>query len=167
MTGIVADAAEWAAAELAATVTADLVTFGLASLAGSVAESATLAIFVERAAKASTDLGRALAGLVRELQDLKTAREAIRAAEGFQKVRELRHARTAVQELSLTGNAYRVLDGAANRAVGAATGLPLDRDGAKSIGSVIGQTLGAARDDYLSGRARPDQPREREPGALA
>ena len=72
--GIVTEAAEWAVAELAATVVADIFTLGLASLVGGLAESATMAVFVERAAKVSAHLGVVLNGLARELDDLKTAR---------------------------------------------------------------------------------------------
>jgi hypothetical protein len=146
VTGIVADAAEWAAAELAATLTADLLTFGLASVAGCLAESATMAVFVERATKVSADFGETLAELVEEMQGLKRARDAIRAAGGFGKLKGLRSARTALKDLELLGTAYRVLEATANAELGLATGLPLDQNGVKRLGAILGRTLGEEKD---------------------
>jgi uncharacterized protein YukE len=146
VTGIVADAAEVAAAELAATLAADLLTFGLASFAGALAESATLAVFVERAVQASAALGRTLELLAQELRELKKARDAIHAAGGFAKLRELKYAQSAIGDLELLGTAYRVLNAATDTALGLATGLPLGADGARRFSAVVGRTLGEEED---------------------
>lgn len=146
VTGVVADAAEWAAAELAATAVADLLTLGLASLAGGLAESATMAVFVDRAVQISVDFGRTLELLAQELAELKKSREAIHAAGGLAKLRELRNTRAAVDELELLGTAYRALEATTDTALGLATGLPLDADGARRFGTVLGRTLGEEKD---------------------
>jgi hypothetical protein len=145
VTGIIADAAEWAVAELAATAVADLLTLGLATLAGGLAESATMAVFVNRAVQISVDLGRTLELLSQELNELKKSRDAIRAATGFAKLQELRNARIAVSELELLNNAYTALNAASNAALGLSTDLPLDADGPRRFGEIVGRTLGEER----------------------
>jgi uncharacterized protein YukE len=144
VTGIIVDAAEWAAAELAATVVADLFTLGLASVAGGIAESATMAVFVERAAKVSADLGATLEQLVRELDDLKNAREAIRAAQGFRKLKELKKARTTLQDLDLLGPASGKLISWADKAVGSGAGLPMGHLGLRGLGMDVARTVAEA-----------------------
>ena len=146
VTGVVADAAEWAAAELAATAVADLLTLGLASLAGGLAESATMAVFVDRAIQISVDFGRTLELLAQELTELKKSHEAIHAARGLAKLDELRGTRAAVDELELLGTAYRALRATTDTALGLSTGLPLDADGARRFGAVLGRTLGEEKD---------------------
>lgn len=146
VTGVVADAAEWAAAELAATAVADLLTLGLASLAGGLAASATMAVFVERAVQISADFGRTLELLAQELAELKKSRKAIHAAGGLAKLRKLRDTRATIDELELLGTAYRVLEATADTALGLTTGLPLDADGARRFGTVLGRTLGEEKD---------------------
>ena len=146
VTGVVADAAEWAAAELAATAVADLLTLGLASLAGGLAESATMAVFVDRAVQISVDFGRTLELLAQEFVELKKSHEAIHAAEGLAKLKELRNTRAAIDELELLGTAYRALQATTDTALGLTTGLPLDTDGARRFGAVLGRTLGEEKD---------------------
>lgn len=140
VTGIVIDAAEWVAAELAATAVADLLTLGMASIAGGLAESATLALFVERAAKVSADLGKALAELVGKLDGLRDARDVVRSAEGFRKLKELKNARAELEDLDLAGSAYAVVKYGANAGIGATSGLPMNDRGATGLAKDIGKS---------------------------
>lgn len=144
VTGIVTDAAAWAAAELAATAVADVLTFGLATIGGALAESATLAAFVARAERISAEFAVLMEQLATELLALKAAREALGAARGLgavRSVRALRQAQETVGELRGAGRVLRALHGAADAALGQATGLPLGAEGAKSLGSQVRRTL--------------------------
>ena len=144
VTGVVADAAAWAAAELAATAVADALTFGLATIGGALAESAALAAFVARAERISAEFAALMEQLATELAELKAARDVLGAARGLGAVRALRalrQARDTVTELRGAGSVFRALEGAADAALGQATGLPLDADGPKSFGSQVKHTL--------------------------
>ena len=144
VTGIVADAAEWAAAELAATAVADVLTPGLATIGGALAESATLAGFAARAERITAEFAVLVEQLATELVTLKAARDALGSARGLGAVRALRALRQAektVSELRGAGSVVRALDGVADAALGQATGLPLGLDGARSLGSQVRRTL--------------------------
>ena len=152
VTGIMVDAASWAAAELAATVVADTLTLGLATAGGAVVESATLAAFVARAERVSADCAAALERLAAELADLKTAHDAIAAAHGLDAVRALRGAQNTITGLRVTGTAFRVAERATDAVVGRETGLPLDVRGPKSLGSAAVHTTIDATRNAVSGR---------------
>ncbi|WP_228555724.1 hypothetical protein [Catenulispora pinisilvae] len=141
VTGIVADAAAWAAAELAATAVADVLTFGLATVGGALAESATLAVFVARAERISAELAAVLEQLAAELGELKAARDAIGSARGLSILRALREARGTVNSLRGAGGIYRAAERAVDSALGQVSGLPLDADGPKSLGSQVRHTI--------------------------
>jgi hypothetical protein len=140
VTGVVVDAAEWAAAELAAMLVADALTLGLATVGGALAESATLAAFVARAERISAEFGTALERLATELAELKAIRESIAAAHGLSKLRAVRQARGAVDDLPGAGGVFHAAESAADAVIGLETGLPLDADGPKSLGSAIAHT---------------------------
>jgi WXG100 family type VII secretion target len=72
---IIREAVEFALATLAATAVADIFTFGLATIAGAVAEGAEMTAFVARAAQVSTKLAEVLEKLVGTLKELKTLKE--------------------------------------------------------------------------------------------
>jgi hypothetical protein len=141
VTGIVADAAEWAAAELVATAVADVLTLGVATVGGALAESATLAAFAARAERISAELGALLEQLATELAVMKAAREAWGAARGISTLRAVRETREVVSELRGLGRALRTVGGAADFVIGEASGLPLGGDGAKSLGSQVRRTI--------------------------
>ena len=141
VTGIVADAAAWAAAELAATAVADVLTFGLATVGGALAESATLAVFVARAERISAELAAVLEQLAAELGELKAARDAIGSARGLSILRALREARGTVESLRGAGAVYRAAERRVDSALGQVSGLPLDADGSKSLGSRVRRTI--------------------------
>ncbi|NUR25493.1 MAG: hypothetical protein HOV83_06530, partial [Catenulispora sp.] len=138
--GVVVDAAEWAAAELAATVVADALTLGLATVGGALAGSATLAAFAARAERISAEFGTALERLATELAELKAIRESIVAAHGLSRLRAVRQGRGAVEGLQHAGAVVHVSEGAADAVIGLETGLPLDANGPKSLGSVLAHT---------------------------
>jgi hypothetical protein len=141
VTGIATDAAAWVAAELAATAVADLVTFGLATVGGALAESATLAAFVAHAEQISARFAVLVEELATELAELRVARDAIRAARGVGTLRALRRAQDTVTELRGAGSAFRTVEGATDAALGQAAGLPLDAEGPRSLGSQIRRTI--------------------------
>ena len=154
VTGIVTDAAAWAAAELAATAVADVLTLGLATIGGALAESATLAAFVARAERITAEFAVLMEQLATELVALKAARDALGAARGLgsvRAVRALRQARKTVSELRGAGSVLRALEGAADAALGQATGLPLGAEGAKSLGSQVRRTLADEAEEGMSG----------------
>jgi len=141
VTGIVTDAAAWATAELAAIAVADAVTFGLATVGGALAESATLAAFVARAERTSAELAALLEELATELAVVKAAREAIGAAHGVGTLRAVRRARETVSELRGAGRVFHSVEGAADAVLGHTAGLPLGADGPHSLGSQIRRTI--------------------------
>jgi hypothetical protein len=139
-TGIVTDAAAWAAAEAAATVAADALTFGLATVGGALAESATLAGFVARAERISAELGGVLEQLAGELAALRAARDAIGAARGLDTLRAIRQARGTVNGLRGAGGVLHAME----RGVGSAlrhSGLPVGPDGPTRLRSLVRRTL--------------------------
>jgi uncharacterized protein YukE len=140
VTGIVTDAAEWAAAELAATAVADLLTLGLATVGGALAESATLAAFVARAERVSAELATTLERLAAELAELKALRETVTAAHGLRRLRAVRQAREAVTGLTGAGTVLHAAQRTADAVIGLETGLPLDADGPGGLGSAIAHT---------------------------
>lgn len=157
VTGIVTDAAAWVAAELAATVVADVLTFGLATIGGALAESATLAAFAARAERISAEFAVLVEQLATELIALKAARDALGATRGLGAVRAmraLRQAQRTVGELRGAGSVLRALEGAADAAVGQATGLPLGADGPKSLGSQVRHTLTDEAEELGSGNSK-------------
>lgn len=141
VTGIVSDAAAWAAAELAATAVADAVTLGLATVGGALAGSATLAAFVARAERISAEFGALVEELATELAVVKAARDALGARRGLGAIRALREAQGTMRELRGVGKAFRSAEGAADAVLGHAAGLPLGADGPKSLGSQIRRTI--------------------------
>jgi uncharacterized protein YukE len=156
VTGIVTDAAAWVAAELAATAVADVVTFGLATIGGAVAESATLAAFVARAEHISAKLAALVEEVAAELAALKAARDAIGATRGLgalRTLRALRQAHDTMAELRGAGSVLRAAEGAADLTLGRAAGLPLGADGPRSLGSQIKRTIR----DEAELAIRPDQ----------
>lgn len=151
---VVADAAAWAAAELAATAVADVLTLGLATVAGAVAESATLAVFVERAAAVSAELAMTLDEVAAEVASLKTARTALRDVGGFAKLRKLHDGRRDLERLPVLHEMAAYLEAAADVAVGQSAGLPLGVTGAKSPAVIVGQDVGRAGHDYLTSKRK-------------
>lgn len=144
VTGVVTDAAAWAAAELAATAVADVLTFGLATAGGALAESATLAAFLARAEQISAEFAALVEQLVTELAVLKAARDAIGVSHGLRALhafRALRQAQTTIAELRGAGSVLRAVEGATDVALGHATGLPLGAEGAKGLGARIRHTI--------------------------
>ena len=141
VTGIVTDAAAWAAAELAATAVADVLTLGLATIGGALAESATLAGFVARAEQISAELAVLVEQVATELAELKAARDAIGAARGISALRALRQARGTLGELGGAGSVFRRLEGATDALLGQAVGLPLGAQGPRGLGSQIRRTI--------------------------
>ena len=141
VTGIVTDAAAWAAAEIAATAVADVLTFGLATIGGALAESATLAGFVARAERISAEFAVLVEQLATELAELKAARDAIGAARGLSALRVLRQAQGTLGELGGAGSVFRRLEGATDALLGQVVGLPLGADGPRSLGSQMRRTI--------------------------
>ena len=161
VTGVVTDAAAWAAAELAATAVADVLTVGLATVGGAVAESATLAAFVARAERISAEFAVLVEQVATELAALNAARDALGAARGLGVLRGLRAVRQAqhtVGELRGAGSVLRAIEGAADAALGQATGLPLDADGPKSLGSRIRRTLADSAEEFGDTEEVGDRP---------
>jgi uncharacterized protein YukE len=72
---IIREAIEWMLATLAATAVADLLTFGLASIAGGLAEAGEMAGFIARAEQVSEKLANVLRKLETMLQDINKARK--------------------------------------------------------------------------------------------
>ncbi|NUR61921.1 MAG: hypothetical protein HOV87_25160 [Catenulispora sp.] len=151
VTGIVADAAEWAAAELAATAVADLLTLGLATIGGALAESATLAAFAARAERVSAEFATTLERLAAELAELKALRDTISGAHGLRRLRAARQAQETVTGLPGVGRAFHAAQRTADAAIGLETGLPLDADGPKGLGSVIAHTAAQEAEQIESG----------------
>jgi uncharacterized protein YukE len=141
VTGIVADAAAWAAAELAATAVADVLTLGLATLGGALAESATLATFLARAEQISAKFAALVEELATELTAVKAAREALGASRGLGVIRALHEARDAMTAMHGVGKVLRSAESAADAVLGHAAGLPLGANGPESLGSQIRKTL--------------------------
>ena len=131
VTGIVTDAAAWAAAELAATAVADVLTLGLATIGGALAGSATLAGFAARAERISAEFAVLMEQVVTELAELKAARDPIEAARGLR--------------------VFRRLEGATDALLGHVAGLPLGADGPTSLGSQIRRTMGSAAEQIGEG----------------
>jgi hypothetical protein len=105
---IIREAAEWAAATLAATALADIFTLGLASIAGGIAESAEMAAFVARAAEVSEKLGAALESLVTKINDLKKAADGIKSANGTWKtIRAFRKAQGEIHDIAAAGKLWQ------------------------------------------------------------
>jgi hypothetical protein len=126
---------------LAATVVADVVTLGLATVGGAVVGSATLAAFVARAERVAVEFGRLLEELVTELAELRAARDAIATARGLSTLRALRQAHDTMAGLRGTGTALHAAEHVADAALGLATGLPLDGAGPRSLGSQVRRTI--------------------------
>ncbi|MEY9934320.1 uncharacterized protein YukE [Catenulispora sp. GP43] len=144
VTGVVADAAAWAAAELAATAVADVLTFGLATAGGALAESATLAAFLARAERISAEFAALVEQLATELAVLRAARDALGASRGLGALhafRALRRTQETVAELRGAGSVLRLIEGATDAALGHAVGLPLGAEGAKGLGAQIRHTI--------------------------
>ena len=103
---IIREAIEFTVATLAATAIADIFTFGLATIAGGIAEGAEMTAFVARAAQVSTKLAEVLEKLLEMLKRLKALKEAkgtwaafkaFRQAKGiFQAGKALKRGDTAV-----------------------------------------------------------------------
>lgn len=146
---IVADAAAWAAAELAVSALAGLVTAGVAAVAGAVAESATLAVFVERAAAVSSGLALTLDELAAELAVLKSAREAVGVTEALR-------LRQTLRRLPILGEATTYLETAIATSGGPMAGLPVGITGVQNPATIVGQTLQRGGDAYyLTEKHRP------------
>ncbi|GAA2061318.1 hypothetical protein GCM10009839_85410 [Catenulispora yoronensis] len=152
VTGIVTDAAEWAAAELAATAVADVLTLGLATIGGALAESATLAAFVVRAERVAAEFGVALERLATELAELKAIRDGIAAAHGLRRLRAVRQAQGGLAEMRGAGAVLRAAERGADAIIGMETGLPIDGDGPKGLGSAIAKTAAEEVHEVESGR---------------
>ncbi|MBS2964230.1 hypothetical protein KGA66_14315 [Actinocrinis puniceicyclus] len=95
---IIREAIEFAAATFAAGMVADIVTFGLATIAAGIAEGAEMAAFVARAAEVSTKLAEVLEQLLTELSKLKSLDENASAWKAF---REFRSAKSDFRALNL------------------------------------------------------------------
>ncbi|WP_037576356.1 WXG100 family type VII secretion target [Phaeacidiphilus oryzae] len=93
---IIRELIEWAAMTLAATAVADLVTFGLATIVGTIAEGAEVAAFVARATEETTKLGRILRDLLKMLKEIEEAGKEVKSAEGLAKLNKLWRARKAI-----------------------------------------------------------------------
>ncbi|NUP51494.1 MAG: hypothetical protein HOW97_29890 [Catenulispora sp.] len=152
VTGIVTDAAEWAAAELAATAVADLLTLGLATIGGALAESATLAAFVARAEQVSAEFATTLERLAAELAELKAIRDTLGAAHGLRRLRALRQAQESLTDLPGAGAVFHAAQRTADAVIGLETGLPIDADGPKGLGAGIARTAAQEAEQIESGR---------------
>lgn len=84
---IIREAIEFAVATLAATAVADIFTFGLATIAGGIAEGAEMTAFVARAAQVSTKLAEVLERLLASFKDLKEVKESEGAWAAFKEFR--------------------------------------------------------------------------------
>jgi hypothetical protein len=153
VTDVVVDAAEWVAAELAATAVADVLTLGLATIGGALAESATLGVFVGRAERISAEFAAALERIASEMAGLRAVRDGVGAAHGVRsRLRAVREGRDVVAGLPATGGVFRAAEGAADAVVGMETGLPLDGDGVKGLGSSVAHSV--AEDAWEAGSGR-------------
>ncbi|MEY9967430.1 uncharacterized protein YukE [Streptacidiphilus sp. MAP12-16] len=164
---IIREAIEWYLMDLAATAVADIFTLGLATFVGAAAATAEAAVFIERATKVCTTLGKVLEDLQKMLKDLKAAGEAVKAAKGFKATygsfkaaQELTKGfRTAGsifkvgKDAEYSWSAYRtfkignkIVTATAGTALGGLTGLPT------AVGkSGIAKDIGAGAKDQLTG----------------
>jgi uncharacterized protein YukE len=116
---IIREAAEWAAATLAATALADIFTLGLASIAGGLAESAEMAAFVARATEVSEKLGSTLETLVTKIEDLKKTAQGIKDADGAWKtVQAFRKAQGGIHDMAAAGNLWKAREAWQERNLG-------------------------------------------------
>lgn len=88
VTEIIREAIEFTIATLAATAVADIFTFGLATIAGGIAEGAEMTAFVARAAQVSTKLAEVLEKLLETLKELKALKEADGTWKAFKAFRQ-------------------------------------------------------------------------------
>jgi uncharacterized protein YukE len=177
---IIREAIEFTLATLAATAVADVFTFGLATIAGGIAEGAEMTAFVARAAQVSTKLAEVLEALLDELKEINMLKDnghAWKAFSTFKRDKGIFQAMEAVQNgngtLLATNRALRlatkvIKNGVVTPALGA-VGLEPDPVGAvKSI--LTGRDgLGAAATtiDTLTGTGQPDDPYHLPAGHLA
>jgi WXG100 family type VII secretion target len=168
---IIREAIEMAVATLAATAVADLFTFGLATIAGGIAEGAEMAAFVARAAQVSTKLAEVLQKLLDTLKDLKALKEAegtFKAFKAFRQAKGIFQAAKALKEgdstLLATNRALHLASGAVKSGVVAPalglTGLDPDPVGGAEDILTSDEGLGAAATtiDALTGTGKPADP---------
>lgn len=168
---IIREAIEFAVATLAATAIADIFTFGLATIAGGIAEGAEMTAFVARAAQVSTKLAEVLEKLLGTLKDLKALKEAEgtwKAFKAFRQAKGIFQAAKALKEgdgaLLATNRALHFATGAVKSGLAApALGLvglkPDLAGGAKDIlTSADGLGADATTIDALTGTGQPADP---------
>jgi WXG100 family type VII secretion target len=168
---IIREAIEFALATLAATAVADIFTFGLATIAGGIAEGAEMTAFVARAAQVSTKLAEVLDRLLEELsriRALKDAKSTWSAFKEFQRAKSIFQAFKAVKRgdgtLLATNRALHLATGVVKSAVVApalgVAGLEPDPiSGAKDVltgSDGLGAT--ATTIDAVTGTGKPAEP---------
>jgi WXG100 family type VII secretion target len=98
---IIREAIEFTVATLAATAIADIFTFGLATIAGGIAEGAEMTALIARATQVSTKLAEVLEKLLETLKELKALKEADgtwRAFKEFRQAKSIFQAAKALKE---------------------------------------------------------------------
>jgi WXG100 family type VII secretion target len=154
---IIRELIEWTAMTLAATAVADLVTFGLATIVGGLAESAEVTGFIARATEVSEKLGQALQKLQDMIKAIKEAK-GFRAARGvikdFRQEGKLLRLGRAIKEgdggyAASRGFAvgYKALRVSTGAGIGAATGFAPGVGGGGFFGDVKDGAAGEATND--------------------
>jgi len=176
---IIREAIEFALATLAATAVADIFTFGLATIAGGIAESAEMTAFVARAAQVSTKLAEVLDRLLEELSRIRALKEAKSTWAAFKEFRQAKGIFQAAKALKngdgtllATNRALHLATGAVKSAVAPALGLvglkPDPIGGAKDVlTSDDGLSATATTIDALTGTGQPTDPYHLPDGQLA
>ena len=177
---IIREAIEFAAATLAATVVADIFTFGLATIAGGIAEGAEMTAFVARAAQVSTRLAEVLDRLLGQLRKIKALKDSGSTWAAF---KEFKQAKGFFQAWkALKGGDGTLL--ATNRALHLATGVVKSGVVAPALGAMglEPDPVGAAKSivtgsdglgatattiDELNGTGQPGPPYNLPAGQLA
>ncbi len=177
---IIREAIEFALATLAATAVADIFTFGLATIAGGIAEGAEMTAFVARAAQVSTKLAEVLEKLVETLKELKALKEAEGLRTAFKSFRQAKGIFQAFKALKDGDGALL----ATNRALHFATAAVKSGVAAPALGLVglAPDPIGAAKDvltetdglgatattiDAVTGTGKPADPYHLPQGQLA
>lgn len=168
---IIREAIEFAVATLAATAVADLFTFGLATIAGGIAEGAEMTAFVARAAQVSTKLAEVLEKLLGTLKDLKALKEAEgtwKAFKAFRQAKGIFQAAKALKEgdgaLLATNRVLHYASGAVKSGVvSPALGLlGLEPDPGGAVKDILTSSDGLGADattiNALTGTGQPADP---------
>jgi WXG100 family type VII secretion target len=152
---IIRELIEWTAMTLAATAVADLVTFGLATIVGGLAESAEVTAFIARATEVSEKLGQALEKLQEMIKMLKAARfgEARGMIKEFRAAGKLLKLGSAIKEgdggfaaSRAFAVGYKTLRVSSGAGLGAATGLAPG----VGVGGLFGDVKSGATDEVTS-----------------